>query len=375
MIVDQRLSYLAKHLVEHSVAIRPGESVLINATDTPYQFVNLIVREVFAAGGYPFVNIVEPRMERLIRERGDGELFRRMARYTEALIEDMDAIITVSSPDNYYEMVGLDKGQSRAYGESFAAVSEKRRKKRWVSLRYPNTGLCALVRRDSESFEEYFFEICCIDYRKFNELMTPLADLIARTDKVRITGKGTDLTFSVKGIGAVKCSGEKNIPDGEVYTAPVKESVNGVITYNIPSRRGNVTYRDVRLVFENGRIVEATANETDLLNQILDLDEGARYVGEFSIGLNPFVYKITGEPLFDEKTWGSIHFTPGNSYEDADNGNRSRLHWDLVLYQGEEGGGEIWFDDVLIRKDGAFVLPELEGLNLIPLYEALRLKE
>ncbi len=219
------------------------------------------------------------------------------------------------------------------------------------------------------------------------------------------------MEFSIKDIPNVKCFGLRNIPDGEVYTAPVRESVNGVISYNTPSNYQGFTFENITFEFKDGKIVKATANNTEKINQILDSDEGARYIGEFAIGVNPYVLKpmkdtlfdekIAGsihftpgqaykqasdegaryigefaigvnpyvlkpmkDTLFDEKIAGSIHFTPGQAYKQANNGNRSSIHWDLVLIQREEwGGGEIWFDDKLVRKDGIFVLDELKGLN------------
>ena len=194
--------------------------------------------------------------------------------------------------------------------------------------------------------------------------MDSLVDLMNRTDKVRIKGPGTDIEFSVKGIPAIKCAGEMNIPDGEVYTAPVKDSVNGVISYNTPSVYQGFTYENVRLEFKDGKIIKASANDDKRINEVFDTDEGARYVGEFAIGVNPYILNPMKDILFDEKIMGSIHFTPGCSYDDVPNGNKSSIHWDLVLIQTSEyGGGEIYFDDVLIRKDGKFVIPELECLN------------
>ena len=194
--------------------------------------------------------------------------------------------------------------------------------------------------------------------------MDNLVDLMNRTDKVRLIAKDTDLTFSIKDIPAVKCAGSCNIPDGEVYTAPVRDSIHGVITYNTPSEYNSFTFEQVRLTFENGKIVACDGNDPARLEQIFNTDEGARYVGEFAIGVNPYITKPMNNILFDEKIAGSIHFTPGNCYDDAPNGNHSAIHWDLVLMMTPEyGGGEIWFDEVLIRKDGRFVLPELECLN------------
>ena len=215
-----------------------------------------------------------------------------------------------------------------------------------------------------EAFEDFFFKVCTLNYEQMSLAMNPLVELMQKTDKVRIVAKDTDLTFSIKGMPAIKCDGSMNIPDGEVYTAPVKNSVNGVITYNTPSLNSGFVYENIKFVFKDGKIVEAYSNDTERINKVLDTDEGARYVGEFAIGVNPYILEPMKETLFDEKIAGSIHFTPGNAYTDCDNGNRSAIHWDLVLIQrAEYGGGEIWFDDVLIRKDGKFVLPELEPLN------------
>ena len=215
-----------------------------------------------------------------------------------------------------------------------------------------------------EAFEDYFYNVCNLDYGKMNDAMDSLKELMERTDKVRLTAKDTDITFSIKDIPAVKCAGECNIPDGEVYTAPVRNSINGKITYNTPSEYNGFTFENVSLTFKDGKIVECTANDTERVTKIFDTDEGARYVGEFAIGVNPYVTKPMNNILFDEKIMGSIHFTPGECYDDAPNGNSSAIHWDLVLIQTPEyGGGEIYFDDVLIRKDGRFILPELLCLN------------
>ena len=216
----------------------------------------------------------------------------------------------------------------------------------------------------TDAFEDYYFNVCNLDYSKMSKAMDKLVDLMNKTDKVRLTAKDTDLTFSIKDIPAIKCAGEMNIPDGEVYTAPVKDSINGTITYNTPSLKDGFTYENIKLTFKDGKIIEATANDTEKINKIFDMDEGARYVGEFAIGVNPYILNPMKDTLFDEKIAGSIHFTPGCCYDDAYNGNQSALHWDLVLIQRPEyGGGEIYFDDVLIRKDGLFVIDELKCLN------------
>ena len=277
----------------------------------------------------------------------------------------MDAFIGIGCNDNTSELADVP-GEKQAIWSKFYDndILETRLKKKWVVLRYPNNSLAQAAGTSLDSFEDFYFKVCNLDYSKMSKAMDNLVELMNKTDKVRLVSKGTDLTFSIKDIPAIKCAGEMNIPDGEVYTAPVKNSVNGTITYNTPTEYQGVTYTDVSLKFENGKIIEATANDTERVNKVFDTDEGARYVGEFAIGVNPFITKAMKNILFDEKIRGSIHFTPGNAYDDADNGNRSAIHWDLVLIQTEEyGGGEIYFDDVLIRKDGIFVLDELKCLN------------
>ncbi|WP_312049560.1 aminopeptidase, partial [Exiguobacterium profundum] len=210
----------------------------------------------------------------------------------------------------------------------------------------------------------FYFNVCTLDYGKMDRAMDGLVELMNKTDRVTLKGPGTDLSFSIKDIPAIKCSGQMNIPDGEVFTAPVKDSVNGVITYNTPSPYQGFTFENVKLTFKDGKIVDATANDTERINEVFNTDEGARYVGEFAIGVNPYIQHPMKDILFDEKIDGSFHFTPGQAYDEAYNGNNSSVHWDLVNIQRPDyGGGEIWFDDVLIRKDGRFVIDALLPLN------------
>ena len=235
---------------------------------------------------------------------------------------------------------------------------------RWVALRYPTPSMAQSAGMNTEDFEDFFFKVCNMDYRRMSRAMDPFQQLMEKTDRVRIVGPNTDLRFSIKGCGAVKCDGSCNIPDGEVYSAPVRDSVEGYITYNTPSLVDGFTFENIHFEFSKGKIVKATANDSRRLNEILDTDEGARYVGEFAFGVNPYINRVMNDTLFDEKIGGSIHFTPGNCAMGCHNGNKSQVHWDIVLIQTPEwGGGEIYFDDALIRKDGRFVLPELTGLN------------
>ena len=367
MISDERQKKLANVLVDFSIGCKEGDKVWIDGIGCDYQLIGHIIREVYAHGGMPFVNILDNKITREIVKGASDEMLKTWAKRDGDFMSQCQCYIGIRGGDNSYELSDIPADRMQAYGKYYTKeVHHNIRvcKTRWVVLRYPTQGMAQLASMSTEAFEDYYFNVCTLDYRKMANAMNPLVKLMEKTDKVRIVAKDTDLSFSIKGIPAVKCSGYRNIPDGEVYTAPVRDSVNGVIHYNIPTVFGGNKYEDIRLVFKNGKIIEATSNNTEQMNKVFDTDEGSRYVGEFSFGVNPYITKGIGDILFDEKISGSIHFTPGSCYEEAWNGNESAIHWDLVLCQRPEyGGGEIWMDDVLVRKDGRFVLPELDCLN------------
>lgn len=366
-MVDPRITTLAHNLINYSCRLKEGEKVLIETIGLELPLVKELVKEAYKVGAIPFVTIKNKSVDRALLMGATEEQMQMMAKYEAARMSDMDAYIGIRSGDNSSELSDVPSERMDLYFKYFwKEVHGKIRvpKTKWVVLRYPSPSMAQLANTSTEAFEDFYFNVCNLDYSKMSKAMDPLVELMNKTDKVRIVGKGTDLSFSIKDIPAVKCDGKMNIPDGEVYTAPVKDSVNGYITYNTPAEYQGFTYENIRLEFKDGKIVNATANDTERINKVFDTDEGARYVGEFAIGVNPYIVKPMKDTLFDEKIVGSIHFTPGSSYDDAFNGNKSAIHWDLVYIQTPEyGGGEIYFDDVLIRKDGRFVLPELEGLN------------
>lgn len=366
--MDSRIVKLAKLLVNYSCSIQPGEKVYIHYIGRETKdLARQLVKEVYAAGGVPFIHYTEPQLQREVLLSCTKEQMEAMAEVDAKEMSMMDAYIAVRGSDNVSELADVPSDKMKLYDTYYSTpVHHNIRvpKTKWVVLRYPNGAMAQLSNTSTEAFENFYFDVCTLDYAKMDRAMQPLVDYMSRTDRVRMTGPGTDITFSIKGIGAVPCSGLRNIPDGEVYSAPVKDSVNGTITYNTPSVYQGFTFENVSFTFKDGKIIEAVANNTQRINQVLDTDEGARYIGEFAIGVNPYILEPMKDILFDEKIQGSIHFTPGNCYEETSNGNTSAIHWDLVWIQRPEyGGGEIYFDDVLIRKDGRFVVPELESLN------------
>ncbi|MED1203165.1 aminopeptidase [Heyndrickxia acidicola] len=364
---DPRIETLAKNLINYSVQLQPGEKVLIENFGLQKELVTALVKEAYAAGGYPFVSLKDTQVDRALLMGAQEDQFNMIADFEAEVMAKMDGYIGLRSGDNINEHADVPADKMKIHGNTIGKKVHRDirvPKTKWVVLRYPNSSMAQLAKMSTEAFEDFYFDVCNLDYSKMDEAMTPLVELMNRTDKVRLVSEGTDLTFSIKDIPAVKCAGRLNIPDGEVYTAPVRESINGTITYNTPSPYQGFTFENVKLTFKDGKIVEATSNDTERINKIFDTDEGARYVGEFAIGVNPFILHPMQDILFDEKIAGSFHFTPGQCYDDAYNGNHSNIHWDMVVIQRPEyGGGEIYFDDVLIRKDGLFVIPELKGLN------------
>ncbi len=367
-MLDPRYTKLANLLINYSCEVKANDTLLIEAIDVPHEFTKEVVRVCAAAGGRPMVMLKSNEINRALMMAGTIEQWNTIADVEKLQMEKAQCYLGLRGNPNVSETSDVPSEKQKLFETTvWNRVHRDIRinKTRWCVLRWPTPSMAQMAEMSTEAFEDFYFNVCTLDYAKMSRAMEPLQALMMRTDKVRLKGpRDTDLTFSIKGIPAKKCDGERNIPDGEVFTAPVKTSVNGVIHYNCATLYRGVTHTDVRLTFKEGRIVDATSSDTKHLNEVLDTDEGSRYVGEFAIGFNPHVTKPMKDILFDEKIAGSIHFTPGQCYEETENGNRSAIHWDLVLRQDPAvGGGEILFDDKVIRKDGRFVLKELEGLN------------
>jgi aminopeptidase len=366
--MDSRNVQLAQSLVNYSVKCGKGDKVYIQyvGKDTT-ELARAIIKEVYAAGGRPFVHFRDTAVEREILFHADEEQLKFQAKLDAAEMKAMDCFIGVRGADNAAEFSDVPQDRMEMYEKLYQTpVHMKIRvpKTRWVILRYPNASMAQSANMSVEAFEDFYYKVCCLDYAKMGKAMKALVRYMEKTDRVRMVGPDTDISFSIKGIPAIPCAGELNIPDGEVFTAPVKNSINGTISYNTPSLMQGFTFEKISLTFKDGKIVRATANDTERINKIFDMDAGARYVGEFSFGINPYVLHPMKDILFDEKISGSIHFTPGACYDEAPNGNHSALHWDLVWIQRKDyGGGEVYFDDKLIRKDGLFVVKELLCCN------------
>ncbi|MBS1704191.1 MAG: aminopeptidase [Armatimonadetes bacterium] len=368
-MLDPRITKLAELLCSHSCQLNESDTLLVHAFDIPDEAVAEVVRVAQSKGAKVAVRLESSLVRRQILHGLTTESAQLIATVEKYEMEQMTAYIALRGTDNYAELSDVPGDLMNLWSREYTTpvvFGVRVPNTKWVALRWPSPGMAQQANMSTPGFEKFYFDVCTMDYAKMAKASAPLQELMERTDRVRLVGPGTDCSFSIKGVGAVACTGRRNIPDGECFSAPVKDSINGVVQYNTVSLYQGTEFKDIKLTMKNGQIVDAEAGpNTELLNKILDTDPGARYFGEFAIGFNPYVLHPMKDTLFDEKIAGSFHFTPGNSYDPpGGNGNVSSIHWDIVNIQRPEyGGGEIWFDDVMIRKDGLFVLPELEGLN------------
>ena len=372
---DIRINKLAESLVHYSCKVNKNENVLIKVygEGEEYNLVVALIKEIYKAGANPFVWNHNPQIMRELLKDCNEEQIKLWAQTDLSLMQKMDAYIGIWGGSNNAENSSVSRENNQIYEKFYSNpvhMHERVKNTKWVILNYPTPSMAQQASMSTDEFEDFYFKVCNLDYSKMSKAMDNLVELMEKTNRVKIVGKETDLTFSIKNIKAIKCAGEMNIPDGEVFTAPVRESVNGILSYNAPSLYNDgFTYENIKFEFKDGKIIKATANDTKRINGILDTDEGARYIGEFSLGVNPYITKPMKDILFDEKIMGSFHFTPGSCYDEAPNGNKSIIHWDLVCIQTEDyGGGEIYFDDILIRKNGIFVVDSLKCLNPENLY-------
>ena len=363
---DARIDALARQLVRYSTALKKGDKVLIDLHDVPDSIGLALIRETRTRGATPILRVHHGRLSREMLMGADDTQYSIISKHLLAEMKDMDAYIALRGGHNIAENSDVPPDRMRLAMKHMRPVLDHRVKKtKWCVLRWPSASMAQQAGMSTEAFEDFYFKTCLLDYKALLPSMNALKKLMDRTDKVEIKGPGTDLRFSIKGINSIVCGGNYNIPDGEVFTAPVRDSVEGFISYNAPTIYQGIPFDAIRLEFSKGKIIKAEAGaKTKALNRILDSDDGARYIGEFALGFHPMIREPMRDILFDEKIAGSFHFTPGQAYEDADNGNRSQVHWDMVNIQRKDyGGGEIYFDGKLIRKNGVFLAKALAKLN------------
>jgi len=357
---------LAKIICNYSLNLKAKEKVWLEFKGTNVKpFIKILIKEILNKKAYLYLKNIDDDVLASFLDSANFEQINDYSNLDFEIMKKVDAYISIRGFENIFEFSKVSNKNKTIYNKAYSKVTDYRvDKTKWVALRYPSSAFAQLAKMDTSSFNNFYFKVCTLDYKKLSLAMNKLVELMRKTDIVRITGPNTDISFSIKNMPIIKCDGKLNIPDGEVYTAPIKTSVNGYINYNIPSNYNGTTFNDISFKVKNGKIIDAKSSHTKLLNDILDTDEGARYFGEFALGLNPYINKAISDTLFDEKIYGSFHLTPGRAYNDAFNNNLSAIHWDLVSIQTKEyGSGCIYFDEILIRKNGEFIDKNLKLLN------------
>ena len=367
---DPRWETLADTLIRHSTGLRAGETLLIECVDMlDDALARLLVRKAARLGASPLVELKTQSIQReLIRAASEPQM-RAIGSFELGRMEKVDAYIALRGSANVSELADVPPGKMELYNAHVVKPVHMDRRlghTRWCVLRLPSAAMAQQAGMSTEAFEDFYFDVCNIDYPRLAKALGPLVNRMNAANDVHIVGPETDLRFSIAGMPAIACAGEKNVPDGEVFTAPIRDSIQGHVTFNAPTIYQGAAFDGIRLEFHDGRIVRSSCSAGDpkRLESILAADEGASYIGEWSIGCHPRILRPMRDILFDEKIAGSFHLTPGNAYDEADNGNRSKIHWDLVQIQrAEYGGGTISFDGVPIRVDGLFVPEELKALD------------
>jgi len=369
LTVETAAQQLAGILVEHSCRLQPGERVLIEAVGAPRDVVAAVVRKAAESGASPFVVFKEDAVLRELALVQSPDDLRLVAESELTLLRSMDALIGIRAHRNCHELGDLPEEKRRAVYEHYVRpvhCEYRNLHLRRVFVRWPTAAAAQAARLCTDAFRRLFFRACLIDYAALEEAARPLLARLVEADRVRLVGPDdTDLRFDITGVPAITMAGRQNVPDGEIQTSPVPGSLNGRVRYNVPSTYMGHFFPEIGLDFRNGEVVDVFgACDNKQVWSILRQDEGALRVGEFAVGINPALDRPVGDLLFDEKMWGSVHLAQGNSYRETDNGNRSAVHWDIVLHQtADAGGGEMYLDDDLIRRDGRFVVPELKHLN------------
>ncbi|MDP8223025.1 MAG: aminopeptidase [Candidatus Lernaella stagnicola] len=363
---DSRVADLAKVFVDYSTRVKKGDVVLIHAFGAPtIPFVKEVHKRCIQKGAkYVEIEMEFDDIRRDFFNLGSKEQVGYFPQHKMDFMKHVDVYIGIRALENDMVLANANHQNMRLWQTMMKPILDRRvEHTRWCITRWPVNAMAQNAKMSLEEFTDFFFRCTVYDYAALKKRQQKLVRLMVKTDQVHITASDTDLRFSIKGLPAINCAGEMNIPDGEVFTAPVRDSVEGHVTYNTPSIYMGKEFNGVRLDFEKGQIVSADCSSGDPknLNEIFDTDPGARYVGEFAIGTNTGITQPMRNILFDEKIYGSFHFTPGMAYGECNNGNQSAIHWDLVKIM--TGDGEIRFDGKVIMKDGVFVHPQLLDLN------------
>lgn len=367
-MMDQRLKQMAKTVINYSLNIQPGEKVLIDSTKNCSEMIKYMIKLIADRGAIPLVMLKETDIKRSLIINGCKEQFELMKTQEETILNKVDVYINMIDSDNCFDMSDIPSEKRALYQKyyfqpiNFEIIVPKLR---WITVDYPSISSAQQFGMSTDEYENYFFDAVNVDYEELGKKMQKLKELLDKGKHIQIESPNVNLSFNIDNLCSEVCSGKINLPDGEVFIAPTINSANGEIEFNVPSRYQGSSFEKIKLFFQDGRVVNYSSQTNyEKLAEILESDEGNKYIGEFAIGTNPNINRPRSNILFDEKMLGSFHIALGNSHSLSDNGNKASIHWDMVNVLTENyGGGRIILDDEVIQENGIFVHHDLKELN------------
>jgi aminopeptidase len=367
-MADPRTEAVARILVDYSVDVQPGQFVGIEGTPEGAPLVLAVYQRVLERGGHPLIRLSLDEASEIFYKVASNEQLDYVPQVLHNLIEDMDARIGIWTEINTKALTNVDPAKQARAAAARRPLSERfleraaKKELKWSGTVYPTHAFAQDAEMSLSEFEDFVYGAALVHeadpisaWKAVSKEQQKLIDWLQDKDQVRLLGPDTDLTLSIKGRSWVNCDGHENFPDGEIFTGPIENSVNGQVRFSYPACEGGREVEDVRLWFENGKVVKATAAKNEeFLTTMLDTDEGARFLGEFAFGTNQGVQRFTKNILFDEKIGGTVHMALGTGYPETGSQNRSAIHWDMICDLRQ--GGEVWVDGVLFAKDGKFTI-------------------
>ncbi|AZR72292.1 hypothetical protein BBF96_02105 [Anoxybacter fermentans] len=356
---DPRIEKLADILVNYSVEVKEGERVLISGSILARPLIEEIVKKVAQAGAEPVTRITLETAGYLFMKYGSEEIIGRTNEVFLDMIKKCDALISINAPENTKYMSTIDPKRLSLHQKALMPISEyvMGGNVRWVGCNFPVPALAQEAEMSLEEYENFVYSATNIDWVENSKYQDKIKAIFDAGKEVRIVGPGTDLTFSIEGREGIKCDGRNNMPDGEIFYAPIENSANGYITYDFPAMRMGKEVSGIRLEFKDGKVVKASATKNeDFLLSSLDTDEGARYIGEFGIGVNYGIQRFTKDILFDEKIGGTIHLALGRAYPESGGKNVSAIHWDMIKDLRKDG--KIILDGKVVAENGKFLIED-----------------
>ena len=367
-MADTRIEKLADLLVNYSVAVRPGDKVVITGETIAEPLLKAIYTFVLKAGGYPTMMARLAGLDELFYRYASDDQLQHLPDWQREIISTYDVRISIGAEHNTKALTNVDPEKMVMYRQSHRELMEialrrsATKELRWTVAIFPTNAYAQDAEMGLSEYEDFVYSACMPDindpvayWQRFSAWQQKIVDWLKEKKSVHVIGPETDLRLSIAGRPFENCDGHYNMPDGEVFTSPVEDSVEGKVCFSYPAIYQGHEVTGVRLRFEKGKVVEATAEKNEeFLLKLIDTDEGSRRVGEFAIGTNEGITRFTRQILFDEKMNGSFHMALGAGYPETGSQNKSAIHWDLICDLRD--GGEIWVDDELMYQNGKFVI-------------------